>query len=209
MSFSIIPFLEGMSLTFSLIIAIGIQNAFVLKQGILRNHTILIAFLCSFIDSIMITIGVYGFGAFLSNHETLLRLFSWGGIIFVFGYSILAFRASFKNSQLNLSQQTKIDDLKQIFIKVFLISVVNPNAFLDSIILMGSVSAQFPKEEHLSFTIGAAMASYIWFFSLSLAAKFLQPFFTKPKAWKILDFIIGCTMFAIGISLLNKLNLGI
>lgn len=208
MTFSLLTFLEGMSLCFSLIIAIGIQNAFVLKQGILKNHTFLIATLCSSIDAIMITIGVYGFGAFLSKHEVLLKIFSWGGVLFVFGYSAVAFRSSFKTNTLNINDQPRINSIKEIFIKVFLVSIVNPNAFLDTIILMGSVSTQYPKEELFSFTLGASAASYIWFFALSFAARFLQPFFSVPKSWKILDFIIGCTMLAIGISLLNKLELG-
>lgn len=208
MTFFLAPFIEGMSICFSLIIAIGIQNAFVLKQGILKNHCFLIAMLCSSIDAILITIGVYGFGEFLSQHELLLWLFSWGGVIFIFGYSATAFYSSFKINTLNIDTQPKINTIKEIFIKVFLVSVVNPNAFLDSIILMGSISTQFPKEELFSFTLGSISASYIWFFILSFAARFLQPFFSKPTAWKILDFIIGCTMLAIGISLLNKLKLG-
>lgn len=209
MTLSFIPFLEGMSLCFSLIIAIGIQNAFVLKQGILRNHCFLIALLCSSIDAILIIAGTYGFGKLLAQSEFLLCLFSWGGIIFIFGYSALAFYHSFKTNALDINSQQKISSLKDIFIKVFLVSVVNPNAFLDSVVLMGSISAQYKREELFSFTSGAVSASYIWFITLSFAARFLKPFFEKPIAWKILDFVIGCTMLCIGISLLSKLKLGL
>lgn len=208
MNFSFSPFIEGMSLCFSLIIAIGIQNAFVLKQGILKNRVFFVALLCSSIDAFLIVIGVYVFGNFLSDHHFLLWLFSWGGVLFVFDYSIMAFYSSFKTQTLDISSQSKINTVKEIFIKVFLVSVINPNAFLDSIVLIGSISTQYEKEDLFSFTLGASSASYVWFFLLSFAARFLQPFFLKPVAWKILDFIIGCTMFIIGISLLSKLKLG-
>lgn len=202
-------FIEGMSLTFSLIIAIGIQNAFVLKQSILGNRPLFIAFGCASVDTIMIVIGTYGFGGFLKDNALLLKVFGIGGIVFIFGYGIYSFYAAFQNKSLSTTSIKKIDNIKDILTKIFIVSVINPNAFIDSVVLMGSVSATFSKDQLLSFTLGAIAASYIWFFSLAYGATFLAPLFTKPRTWKILDFIIGCTMFVIGISLLKKLDLGL
>ena len=203
MTFILHTFLEGLSLCFSLIIAIGIQNSFVLKQGIIKNHNLLIAMICSFGDAILIIAGVYGIGKILSANEFLLHFFYWGGVAFLFGYAVVAFRSSFKNNQLNIDDQPKIGSLKSLVTKALVVTFLNPNAYLDTCVLMGSVSATLPSDEKFSFTIGAILASFIWFSLLSFGSRFLKPIFEKPIAWKILDFVIGCMMFAIAISLIK------
>ncbi len=208
MSFHLLTFLEGMSICFSLSIVIGIQNAFVIKQGIRGKNSFLIAFLCSFIDAILIIIGIYGFGKFLSQHESLLWLFSWGGVLFLFGYGITAFYSAFKAHSLNINEQAKIDNIKEVIIKIITISIINPGAFLDTCVLMGSISTKFLPEELSSFAFGAIAASFVWFFSLSFGARLLKPIFENPLAWKVLDFLIGCIMFAIAISFMRTLKLG-
>ncbi|MGB4191776.1 MAG: LysE/ArgO family amino acid transporter [Rickettsiales bacterium] len=207
MNFYPIIFIKGMSIAFSLIIAIGMQNAFVLKQGILRKNSFLIASLCSIIDVILIIFGVYGLGQFLSEHKILLTAFSWGGVLFLFGYSIMSFYSSFKKHSLNINSSQSVSSIKKTIIQVIVISFINPSAFLETCVLIGSVSTQFEKDQLPSFTLGASASSFIWFFALSYGARFLKPIFEKPIAWKILDFIIGCIMLAIAISFARTLEI--
>ncbi len=203
MAFSSLIFLQGLSLCFSLIIAIGIQNFFVLKQGILKSHNLLIAIICSTGDALLIIAGVYGFGKILASNELLLKFFYWGGVLFLFGYGITAFRSSFRSNRLDIDDQQKILNLKEVIAKALLVTFLNPNAYLDTCVLIGSISAKLLEEEKFSFTLGAMSASFIWFFLLSFFSRFLKPLFEKPIAWKILDFMIGCLMFAIAISLIK------
>lgn len=205
MSFFITPFLNGVGVGFGLIIAIGMQNAFVLKQGILKNHPFIIAFLCSFIDSLLIISGVTWFSDVLISNKTILAIFNWGGIIFLFGYGIRAFLSSFKEQTLNIDEQIIKPSLKKIITTLLMVTLLNPHTYLDSFVLMGSVAINFEENQRMSFAIGASFASFIWFFFLSFSARFLRKFFEKPISWKILDFSIGCIMFTIAISLACKI----
>ena len=203
MTFYPVVFLQGLTLCFSLIITIGIQNSFVLKQGILKSHNLLIATLCSLGDAILIIAGVYGFGKILATHQLLLDFFYWGGVIFLFGYGLTSFYSAFKNNRLDLDSQPRILDFKEALIKTLVVTFLNPNAYLDGCVLIGSISSKILEEEKFSFTLGAISASCIWFFLLSFCSRFLKPLFEKPISWKILDFMIGCLMFAIAISLIK------
>lgn len=203
MTFSYALFFQGFSLLLSLIIAIGIQNSFVLKQGILRSHNLIIAIICSFGDALLIIAGIYGFGELIATNESLLKFFHWGGVLFLFGYSLTSFYSAFKSNRLDLNTQPRILDLKGVVIKALIVTFFNPNAYLDTCVLIGSVTANFSSDHKLSFTLGTITASCLWFFMLSFAAPFLKPLFEKPISWKILDFMIGCLMFTIAISLIK------
>ena len=195
------PFLNGLGVGLGLIMVIGMQNAFVLKQGILKNHTFIIAFLCSFIDTVLITAGINGLGAILSTNELLLQAFNWGGIGFLFIYGTAAFIRCYKNMHLNIHNPEK-HSLKKVIITLLTVTFLNPHTYLDSCILMGSIASHFDGQARILFNIGAICASYIWFFSLSFGARLLRKVFEKPISWKILDFIIGSTMYIIAISLI-------
>lgn len=204
MSLSVIHFLQGLTLCFSLIISIGIQNSFVLKQGILRNHNVIVGIICASGDAILIIAGVYGFGAILDKSQLLLEIFFWGGILFLFAYGILAFLSSFKNHKLNINNQQKILSLKEVVTTTFIVTFLNPAAYLDTCVLIGGVSARLEGGDKFSFALGAIIASITWFMLLSFLSRYLKPLFEKPTSWKVLDFIIGCIMFAIAISLIIK-----
>ncbi len=206
MVFSLHLFLSGLGVGFGLIIAIGMQNAFVLKQAILKNHVWVIAILCSVIDAILIIAGINGLGDILSKNMTLLTIFHWGGILFLFAYGIKAFKSSFQRNSLTIDNQPKILSLQQVIITLLSVTLLNPHTYLDSCVLMASITINLLHNEKISFTIGAVMASFIWFFLLSFGARFLRKFFAKPLSWRILDFIIGCVMFSISISLLCNLK---
>jgi L-lysine exporter family protein LysE/ArgO len=200
--FCVAPFLEGCGTGAGLIIAIGAQNAFVLKQGILKNHVFATAFLCSLIDATLISLGVGGFGALLTSNVLLLSLARWGGAAFLIYYGFRSFRAVFKSESLRLDGGRERPDLKMTLITVLALSLLNPHVYLDTVVLLGSIGAQFPVSERPFFALGAIFASFLWFFTVGYGARYLAPLFQKPLAWKILDFLIGCIMWAIALSLL-------
>jgi L-lysine exporter family protein LysE/ArgO len=200
--FCVAPFMEGCGTGAGLIIAIGAQNAFVLKQGILKNHVFITALICALVDAALIGVGVGGFGVLLTTNWLLLSLARWGGAVFLFYYGFRSFRAVFKSETLKFGGTPERLDLKMTVGTVLALSILNPHVYLDTVVLLGSIGAQFPESERLFFALGAILISFIWFFSLGYGARYLAPLFQKPLAWKILDFLIGCIMCAIALSLL-------
>jgi L-lysine exporter family protein LysE/ArgO len=200
--FCIAPFVEGWGTSSGLIIAIGAQNAFVLKQGILRNYVFVTALICAVIDATLISLGVGGLGALLTSNILLLNTARWGGAAFLAYYGFRSFRSAFKTESLKIDVNSGRPNLKMTLITVFALSLLNPHVYLDTVVLLGSIGAQFPTHERFFFALGAMLASFSWFFALGYGARYLGPLFQKPMAWKILDFLIGSVMWAIALSLL-------
>lgn len=200
--FCVAPFMEGCGTGAGLIIAIGAQNAFVLKQGIMKNHVFATVLICAIVDAVLIGIGVGGFGTILTTNWLLLTLARWGGALFLLYYGFRSFRAVFKSEFLKFEGTPECPDLKMTLGTVVALSILNPHVYLDTVVLLGSIGAQFPPPERLFFALGAILASFIWFFSLGYGSRYLAPLFQKPFAWKILDFLVGCIMWAIALSLL-------
>lgn len=194
-------FLSGLGTGAGLIIAIGAQNAFVLKQGIQQNYVFITALIGALVDALMITLGVGGFGMVLASNSLLLAFARWGGVAFLGYYGFRSFRSVFKSETLELDGSRKKPDLKATLIAMFMFSFLNPHVYLDTVVLLGSISAQFPEEERFCFGTGAIVASFVWFFTLGYGARYLAPLFRNPVAWKVLDFLIGCVMWAIALSL--------
>lgn len=199
--FHLAAFLEGLAIGAALIIAIGAQNAFVLKQGILRNHVFIIALICALIDSTLIIVGVSGLGLIFATNKIWLSCAKWGGAAFLVYYGFKLFKAVFENESLKISQDNKAPSLKVTVITLLALSLLNPHVYLDTVVLLGSIGAQFASAQRPFFIIGAVVSSFTWFFSLSYGAKYLIPFFQRPLSWKILDFIAGIVMWAIAVSL--------
>ncbi len=196
------PYVEGFGTGAGLIIAIGAQNAFVLKQGLLKNYVFVTAFFCALIDALLIGVGVGGFGHMVSCNPLLLSIATWGGAAFLIYYGARSFYAVFSAHHLDVSSSSKHPSLKASLLTLSALSFFNPHVYLDTVVLLGSISAQFQDNNRLLFACGAITASFLWFFALCYGARFLAPLFKRPLAWKILDFLIGCTMFAIAFSLL-------
>jgi len=196
------PLVEGFATGAGLIIAIGAQNAFVLKQGILRNHVFVTVSICALIDAFLIVLGVGGFGRLLTSSALLLSLARWGGAAFLSYYGFQSFRAVFKTESLKVNQgRGPLPNLKETITTVLALSLLNPHVYLDTVVLVGSIGAQFPSQERPFFALGAIVASFIWFFGMGFGARYLAPLFQKPMAWKILDFIIGCVMWLLALML--------
>ncbi|MDP1975628.1 MAG: LysE/ArgO family amino acid transporter [Alphaproteobacteria bacterium] len=201
-NFCVAPFLEGCGSSAGLIIAIGAQNAFVLKQGILKNHVFVTAFICAAIDALLIALGVGGFSKLLSTNAYLLEFVRWGGIIFLVFYGFRLFRSAFSAYTIVMNGNQNRLNLKMTILTALALSLLNPEVYLDTVVLLGSIGAQFPETERFFFAMGAMSISFIWFFGLCYGSRYLAPLFQKPLSWKILDFIIGCVMWLIALFLL-------
>jgi len=174
-----------------------------LQQGILKNYVFVTVLICALIDACLIICGVMGFGKLISSNVYLLNLAKWGGIVFLSYYGFRSFRSVFTSHAMDIDRSQDKPLLKSIILMALTFSLLNPHVYLDTVVLIGSISAQFPSEMQNSFAYGAICASFLWFFLLGYGARFLAPLFKNPLSWKILDFIIGIIMWAIAISLLR------
>lgn len=193
-NFCTAPFWEGCATGAGLIIAIGAQNAFVLKQGIMKNHVFATVFICCLIDAILIALGVGGFGAFLTSSPLLLKVAKWGGVGFLVLYGLRSFWAVLKTESLTVEGGRERPDLKASILMILAFSLLNPHVYLDAVLLLGSIGAQFPQDERPFFALGAIAVSFVWFFAMGYGARFLAPLFSKPLSWKILDVVTGAIM---------------
>ncbi|MFW2367907.1 MAG: LysE/ArgO family amino acid transporter [Desulforhopalus sp.] len=194
-------FIHGFGTGGGLIVAIGAQNAFVLSQGVRRNHHFIIALICIICDAVFISAGVAGFGTAVSSNPTLSQLVSWGGAGFLFFYGVGALRSALRGGGMEISDRT-IMTLRAAIIATLAVTLLNPHFYLDTVILLGSVSSQFHGESLLYFWVGAVSASTLWFISLSLGGQMLAPLFTKQISWRILDTMVCATMWTIAVLLL-------
>jgi L-lysine exporter family protein LysE/ArgO len=197
-------FLRGMAVGFSLIIAIGPQNAFVIKQGIMRKHVLLTAVICSLTDTFLICIGVLGFGGIFIAYPMLTKLACLFGIIFLTAYGLLSFKRAIHPGTLTTDITEPGSNTKSIVLVLLSLGLLNPHAYLDAVVLIGSIAAQNSGVARYYFGAGAVAASIIWFFTIAFGARILKPFFENKNSWRILDIIIGCTMLFIAGNLLRE-----
>ena len=181
--------------------AIGAQNAFVLSQGVRRDHHLTIAVICIICDAVFISAGVIGFGTAISANSTLSQWVAWGGAGFLFFYGLGSFRSALKGGRLDTNDRT-VRSLRAAILTTLAVTLLNPHFYLDTVLLLGSVSSQFHGENRLYFWLGACSASTLWFFGLSLGGQMLAPFFHKQLSWRILDSLVCVTMWTIAVSLI-------
>ncbi|MDA7424714.1 LysE/ArgO family amino acid transporter [Thalassococcus lentus] len=189
----------GFTLGFSLILAIGAQNAFVLRQGLRRSHVLPVVLVCAISDALLIAAGVAGFGALANSVpwlEQAMRLF---GAAFLIWYGARTLLSAWRGGQsMQLGQEA--GSLRGAVLTCLALTWLNPHVYLDTVVLLGSISAQY--DNRLAFALGAMTASFVFFFSLGFGARALAPLFAKPKAWQWLDLLVGLTMWAIALKLL-------
>ena len=197
--------ITGFLIGLSLIVAIGAQNAFVLRQGILRQHIFYIALFCSISDALLIILGIAGISYFLNDliHEYSKIIFGFSAI-WLFSYGVLMFRSTFKSNSIDVSNNTNPKGLLNSISIVAGLTYLNPHVYLDTVILIGSVSQQFIDLNRIYFAVGACSASFIWFFGIAYGAKLLTPIMQTPRHWRILEFLIALIMFTIGFNLLSQ-----
>jgi L-lysine exporter family protein LysE/ArgO len=198
---SVSVLLAGFSLGISLILAIGAQNAFVLKQGLKQQHVFVVCLICALSDAILISAGIAGFGVMVQKFPLIEQIARYAGAAFLFFYAIVSFKTFFTTEHALNAEGKEVGSAATAVLTCLAFTWLNPHVYLDTLILLGSISTQYDGQQ-LAFGVGAITGSFVFFFSLGYGAKLLIPVFKNPKAWKILEFIIGFIMLALGISLL-------
>ncbi|MFT6271125.1 MAG: L-lysine exporter family protein LysE/ArgO [Alphaproteobacteria bacterium] len=198
---SVSVMLTGFTLGISLILAIGAQNAFILKQGLKQQHVFLVCLICALSDAILISAGVAGFGAIVKQFPLLEQVSRYAGAAFLSVYALLSFKSAFTTKHTLKAEGKDVGDATTAVLTCLAFTWLNPHVYLDTVVLLGSISTQYDGQQ-ISFVTGAVLGSFVFFFSLGYGAKLLIPVFKKPNAWNILEFIIGAVMLALAISLI-------
>ena len=193
--------LAGVGFGLSLIVAIGAQNAFVLRQGLRREHVLAVVLICALSDAVLIAVGVAGVGTLLQLAPWLLVVVRIAGAGFLSIYGILAARRALKPAALFAEDVGASTPLVTAIVTCLALTLLNPHVYLDTVVLLGSIAATHGGDRWW-FGLGAVAASIVWFSALGYGARLLRPLFAKPLAWRILDGFIAIVMFAIAISLL-------
>ncbi|HHX8601917.1 TPA: LysE/ArgO family amino acid transporter [Vibrio alginolyticus] len=198
--------LQGFGLGASMIIPIGAQNAYVLNQGIKRNHHLTTATICSVLDMIFISLGIFGGGAILSQNEILLTSVTLGGIAFLSFYGLLSLKSAFKpESESESKGEIVARGRRTVILGALAVTVLNPHLYLDTVVILGSIGGQFEGHDRIAFALGTIMASFVWFYTLSIGAAKLGPTLSKPKVKKTIDIAIAMMMFTIAYILASEL----
>jgi len=197
------PFLNGLRLGAGLIVVIGAQNAFVLRQGLRRRHVFLVATVCVLIDMSLIAAGAGGFGTLVAAVPALTDIAALGGALFLVAYGLRALRAAIRPGALELGAGTAAGP-REAVLTALALSLLNPHVYLDTVVLLGGLAGQYAEAaERLWFAIGAMTASALWFYALGYGAAGLAPLFARPIAWRLLDLGVAAVMFAIAAALLR------
>jgi L-lysine exporter family protein LysE/ArgO len=193
--------LAGLGFGLSLIIAIGAQNAFVLRQGLRREHVLAVVIVCAASDAILIAVGVAGLGTIVQLAPWLLVVVRIAGAAFLVVYGGLALRRALRPSQLTTDVTGTTSPLLPVLGTVLALTWLNPHVYLDTIVLLGSVAGTH-GDDRWAFGVGAALGSVLWFSALGFGARLLRPVFAKPVAWRVLDAFVAVVMVGIAVSLL-------
>lgn len=192
-------FLAGLGLSLSLIAAIGAQNAFVLRQGIRREHVLAVVLFCALSDAALISAGIAGIGLAADRAPWLLPALKWGGVAFLAVYGARALLAAWRGGAALRSGNGGAASLARTLGTLAAITWLNPHVYLDTVVLLGSLSAQYPGRERV-FGLGAAAGSFLFFLTLGYGARLLSPVFARPAAWRLLDLAVAAVMWTIAVS---------
>ena len=201
----LLALLKGFGTSGSLIVAIGAQNAFVIRQGMQRRHLFMTAIVCSMIDALLILLGVLGFGHLISEYPLSIELSKYFAIIFLFVYGVISLKSSLNPKCLENGKQQELPSAKKTVFLLLALSLLNPHVYLDTVILLGSIASQQPPDQQIYFALGAISASFFWFFAITYGSYLLAPFLSKQSSWRIIDGLIALTMWGIAISLMMTL----
>ena len=190
---------SGFGLGLSLILAIGAQNAFVLRAGLLKRYVFIVCLTCSLSDALLIYIGVNGLGRFVHSMPVIIDVMRYGGAIFLVLYGAKSLYSAWRGGT-GLKAAGEFSTLRAAALTCLALTWLNPHVYLDTVILLGSIAVQSPQPG--VFGIGAILASFVFFFTLGYGAQLLAPFFARPRAWQVLDIGIAAVMFSIAFGLI-------
>lgn len=193
---------RGFALGLGLIVAIGAQNAFVLERGLARNHVLAVVLVCTLADAALIAAGVAGLGTLITGAPEIVRLVTLGGAAFLAVYAVLALRRAFHPDAM-AARGARLMSRRAAIGVVLGLTFLNPHVYLDTVVLLGSLSARYDEaSERTAYAGGAMIASAVWFVALGYGARLLAPVFVRPAAWRILDVSIAAVMALLSITLL-------
>ena len=196
-------FLQGLALSLGLIVAIGAQNAFVLRQGLRREHVGSVVLFCAMADALLVLAGVLGMAQALGERPSLARFLALAGAAFLLLYGVQALWRARHSSQLRAAAGGDGLSRGAALAQAAAFTLLNPHVYLDTVLLVGSIGAQQASALRGWFVAGAGSASLFWFVSLGFGARWLAPWFARPKAWQVLDGLIGVTMLVLSAVLLR------
>lgn len=202
------PVVQGFAIGASMIIPIGAQNAYLLNQGIKRNHHLTVATICMLCDCFLILLGVYGGGQLLATNPIMMTLITWAGIVFLAIYGGMSFRAMVKPKIVVSDLASNKSSLRIVVLGTLAVTILNPHVYLDTMVILGSVGSQFKGQAQLYFVIGCFIASLTWFYSLALTASKLSSVLARPKTQQLINFIVGIIMWCIAFALFRHWLVG-
>lgn len=195
-------FLTGLTMGLSLIVAIGAQNAFVLRQGLKGEHVLAVCLACALSDAVLIAVGVTGFGRIMAVVPWLDPVMRYGGAAFLVWYGAKSLRSALRSAgALGAAEQGGAGGLSRVLMTCLALTWLNPHVYLDTVVLLGTISTRFPGAEP-AFALGAVSGSFLFFFTLGYGAVWLRPLFANPRAWRMLEAVIALIMWAIALKLL-------
>ena len=198
-------FLQGLALSLGLIVAIGAQNAFVLRQGLRREHVASVVFFCAITDALLIAAGVLGMAQALGERPMVAHALALAGAVFLAAYGWNALRRALQQNGLLANEEGDGLTWAAAMAQAAAFTLLNPHVYLDTVLLVGSIGAQQRADLQVWFVAGASSASLLWFCALGFGARWLAPLFAKPRAWQVLDILIGLTMWALSAMLVMRL----
>lgn len=200
---------QGLALSLGLIVAIGAQNAFVLRQGLRREHVGAVVAFCALADAVLITAGVMGLGQALGDQPVLTRALAVIGAVFLAWYGWAALRRVRHAGALTAAAGERTMRLQAALLQAVAFTLLNPHVYLDTVLLVGSIGAQQPPDLRGWFALGASSASLLWFSALGFGTRWLAPWFARPRAWQVLDALISMTMWVLSALLVRHVWLGL
>ena len=190
-------FLQGLALSLGLIVAIGAQNAFILRQGLRREHVASVVFFCAISDALLIAAGVLGMAQALGERPMLANALALAGSVFLAVYGWKALNRALQQNGLLAAEDGQGLSWASAMAQAAAFTLLNPHVYLDTVLLVGSIGAQQPAGLQAWFVAGASSASLLWFCALGFGARWLAPLFAQPRAWQVLDSLIGLTMWVL------------
>lgn len=196
-------FANGFSSTAILIIAIGAQNAFVLRQGLRREHVLPVVVVCALSDAILVQAGVWGMGSAVQSHPALLVAARWLGAAFLMAYAARALLRACKPAAMQVATDgTAPAGWQPVVLTAMAFTWLNPHVYLDTVLLLGAIASPYPPSLRMGFAAGASLASLVWFASLGWGVRWLAPLFASPHAWRVLDGLVAAMMLVLAAGLI-------
>lgn len=193
--------LQGLGLSLTMIIPIGAQNAYVINQGISREHHMTTASICFLCDIILISSGIFGGGALLASYPVLLNTITLAGIAFLTMYAWQFIQNARQPAENDVSTPTMSRGRRAVIIGALAVTLLNPHVYLDTVVVLGAIGGQFAFDERVAFTVGALLGSCLWFYGLSAGAARLSPWLSTPSIRRLLDILMASMMLFVAIKL--------